>query len=80
MTLKVHVSCNKSGTIVDVDREHGGVLILVKNNPPQNLVDVNLPLQTIVVKVTLHTTILFCNLYILPSTALYLLDLAGIKT
>ena len=37
------------------------------------------PLEAIVVKVTLHTTITFCNLYIPPSTALHLRDLANIE-
>ena len=37
------------------------------------------PLQAIVVKVTLHTTITFCNLYIPPCTALHLRDLANIE-
>ena len=63
-----------------MDRAHGGVSIFVKSNLPQSLVDVNSPLQTIVVKVTLHTTITFCNLYIPPSTILHLHDLAHIET
>ena len=40
----------------------------------------NSPLQTIVVKMTLHTTITFCNTYIPPSTALHLCDLAHKET
>ena len=38
------------------------------------------PLQAIVVKVTLHTTITFCNLYIPPSTALHLRDLTHLES
>ena len=79
MTLKGYVAYHKSGTIDDMDRAHGGVSIFVKSNLPQSLVDVNSPLQTIVVKVTIHTTFTFCNLYIPPSTAL-LRDLAHIET
>ena len=52
-------------------RAHSGVSIFVKNNLRQSLVDVNCNWQMIVV--TLHTTITFCNLYIPPSTAMYLL-------
>ena len=61
MTLKGYVAYHKSGTIDDMDRAHGGVSIFVKSNLPQSLVDVNSPLQTIVVKVTLHTTITFIS-------------------
>ena len=64
-----------------MDRAHvRGVSKFVKSNLPQSLVDVNSPLQTIVVKVTLHTTITFCNLYIPPSTVLHLRVLAHIET
>ena len=63
-----------------MDRAHGGVSIFDKSNLPQSRVDVNSPLQTIVVKVTLHTTITHCNLYIPPCTALHLPDLAHIET
>ena len=66
MTLIGYVAYHKSGTIYDMDRAHGGVSLFVKSNLPQSLADVNSPLQTIVVKVTLHTTITFCNLYIPP--------------
>ena len=80
MTLKGYVAYHKVGTIDDMDRAHGGVSLFVKSHLPQSLVDVNSPLQTIVVKVTLHTTITFCNLYIPPSTTLHLHDLAHIET
>ena len=63
-----------------MDRAHGGLSIFVKNNLPQSHVDVNSPLQTIVVQMTLHTTITFCNTYIPPSTALHLRDLAHKET
>ena len=53
MTLKGYVAYHKSGTIDDMDRAHGGIPIFVKSNLPQSRVDVNSPLQTIVVKVTL---------------------------
>ena len=53
----------------------GRFQIFIKSNLPQSVVDVTSPLQAIVVKVTLHTTITFCNLYIPPSTALHLRDL-----
>ena len=79
MTLKGYVAYHKSGTIDDMDRAHGGVSIFVKSNLPQSLVDVTSPLQTIVVKVTLHTTITLCNLYIPPSTALHLLALTHLE-
>ena len=62
-----------------MDRAHGGVSTFVKSNLPESPVDVNSPLQTIV-KVTLHTTITFCNLYICPSTTLHVRDLAHIET
>ena len=80
MTLKGYVAYHKSGTIDDMDRAHGGVSIFVQSNLPQSLVVVNSPLQTMVGKVTLHTTITFCNLYIPPSTVLHLRDLAHIET
>ena len=73
MTFKGYVAYHKVGTIDDIDRAHGGVSIFVKNNLPHSLVDVNSPLQTGVVKVTLHT-------YIPPSTAPHLRDLAHIET
>ena len=79
MTLKGYVAYHKSGTIDDMDRAHGGVLIFIKSNLPQSFVDVTLPLEAIVVKVILHTTITFCNFYIPPSTALHLCDLANIE-
>ena len=66
MTLKGYVAFHKSGTTDDMDRALGGVSIFVKNNLLQSLIDVNSPLQTIVVKVILHTTIPFCNTYIPP--------------
>ena len=78
MTLKGYVVYQKSGTIDDMDRAHG-VPIFIKSNLPQSFVDVTSPLEAIVVKVTLHTTITFCNLYIPPSTALHLPDLANIE-
>ena len=80
MTLKGYVAYHKAGKIDDMDRVHGGVSIFVKNNLPQSLVDMNSPLQTIVVMVTLHTSITFCNLYIPPSTAPHLRILAHIET
>ena len=80
MTLKGYVAHHKSGRIDDMDRAHGGVSIFIKSNLPQSVVVVTSPLQAIVVKVTLHTTITFCNLYIPPSTALHLRDLAHIET
>ena len=39
----------------------------------------NSPLQMIVVMVTLHNTITLCNLFIPPSNALHLRDLAHIE-
>ena len=78
MTLKGYVAYHKSGRIDDMDRAHGGVSIFIKSNLPQSVVDVTSPLQVIVVKVTLHTTITFCNLYIPLSTALHLRNLANI--
>ena len=48
-------------------------------NRPQSFVDVTSPLQAIDVKVTLHTTITFCNFYIPPTTALHLCGLANIE-
>ena len=80
MTSKGYVAYHESGKIDDMDRAHGGVSIFVKKNLPQSLVDLNSPSQTIVVKVTFHTTITFCNLYIPPSTALHLRDIAHIET
>ena len=80
MTLKGYVAYHKAGTIDDMDRAHGGVLLFIKSNLPQRPVDVTSPLQTIVVKVTLHTTITFCNLYIPPSTALHLRDLTHLES
>ena len=47
-----------------MDRAHGDVSVFVKNNLPKSLVDVNLPSQTKVLKVTICTTITFCNLNI----------------
>ena len=79
MTLKGYVAYHKSGTIDDMDRAHGGVSIFIKSNLPQSFVDVTSPLEAIVVKVTLHTTITFCNLYIPPSITLHLRDLANIE-
>ena len=80
MTLKGYVAYHKAGTKDDMDKAHGGVSTFVKSNLPQSLVDVNSPMQTIVVKVTLHSTITFCILYIPPSTTLHLRDLAHIET
>ena len=79
MTSKGYVAYHKSGTIDDMDRAHGGVSIFIISNLPQSFVDVTSPLQVIVVKVTLHTTITFCNVYIPPSSALHLPDLANIE-
>ena len=62
-----------------MDRAHGGVSMFIKSNLPQSFVDVTSPLEAIVVNVTVHTTITFCNLYIPPSTALHLSDLANIE-
>ena len=62
-----------------MDRAHGGVSMFIKSNLPQSFVDVTSPLEAIVVKVTVHSTITFCNLYIPPSTALHLSDLANIE-
>ena len=80
MTLKGYVAHHKSGRIDDMNRAHGGVSIFIKSNLPQSVVDVTSPLQAIVVKVTLHTTITFCNLYIPPSTALHLRDLTHLES
>ena len=57
-------------------KEHIVVSLYLSKAIYLSLADVNSPLQTIVVKVTLHTTVTFCNLYIPPSTALDLRDLA----
>ena len=59
MTLKGYVAFHKSGTIDDMDRAHGGDSIFIKSNLPQSFVIVTSPLEAIVVKVTLHTTITF---------------------
>ena len=79
MTFKGYVAYHKSGRIDDMYRAHGGVSIFIERNLPQSFVDVTSSLQVIVVKVTLQTTITFCNLYISPSTALHFRDLANIE-
>ena len=81
MTLEGYVAYHKAGTIDAMDRAHCGVSLFIKSNLPQSPVDVtSTPLQKIVVKVTLHTTITFCHLYIPPSTALHLRDLTHLES
>ena len=79
MTLKGYIAYHKTGTINDMDKAHGGVSIFIKDNLPQSRVDVSSPLQTIVVKVTLYSTVTLRYMYIPPSTALRHNDLTHIS-
>ena len=79
MTLKGYVAYHKAGTIV-IWIGHMVVSLHLSKAIYLSLIDMNSPLQTIVVKVTLHTAFAFCNLCIPPSTTLHLRDLAHIET
>ena len=52
MILKGYVTYHKPCTIDNMGTVHGSVSMLVKNDSPQSLVGVNMPLQMSFVKVT----------------------------
>ncbi len=66
-SLKGYCPHQRIGTIDDEGRAHGGVLIIVRNDIPQSEINLNTNLQAVAVKVSLHTTIAICSLYLPPS-------------
>ena len=47
-------------------RASGGVSILIRNDIPQNRININTLLQAISVSATLHKIVTICSLYIPP--------------
>ena len=62
----------------NLDKACGGSSILVRNDLPHSVLNLNSPLQTVAVTVSLHKQITFCSTYIPPNSNLSVSDLESL--
>ena len=65
ITIKYHSVYNK--IFAEGEKARGGVSVIVNNNIPHKLISLNTNLQAVAVRISLHSTVTLCSLYLPPS-------------
>ena len=66
ISIKYHSIYNKVFT--DGEKARGGVSIIVSNNIPHKVISLNTNLQAVAIRLSLHSAVTLCSLYLPPST------------
>ena len=66
ISIKYHSIYNKVFT--DGEKARGGVSIIVSNNIPHKVISLNTNLQAVAIRLSLHSAVTPCSLYLPPST------------
>ena len=66
ISIKYHSIYNKVFT--NGEKARGGVSIIVSNNIPHKVISLNTNLQAVAIRLSLHSAVTLCSLYLPPST------------